>query len=651
MDTHTNKRPEPLRGGIFADDMGFGKTLTLISLIASDSKPFNSVLPTSNSVINTRNLDTNTVINLEDDEEEYLSIFVGGKRYYKNGKQSNKEIVGSHKKRKKNEIDSTLLLKKDEINLSCNLGRPRRTTLIVCPPSVLSTWASQLDEHIRPGMLKVFMFYRIPRVNDIKVEELQKYDIVLTTYDTLETGYCPSGIIILNMNWFRVILDEAHVLPKMIRRCRSVLHLKAKSRWVVSGMPILNGSFDLYFVMAFLRFKPFSDEKSWQTLVKRPIDKGNENGLSRLQDLVETISLRRLKGDALVGLPPKTVETCFVELSAEERVKYDQKEVDSQTVVRNYFRLGRVVAHYTTIVAMIQRLRQMCNDFTACPSEALPSYKIEDVSKNPELLRKMVSKLREGDYVDCPICYCPLSSDPIITSCGHIFCKNCILKALIRKNRCCPMCRHPISESDLFSAPPEESCNDDENKIVIPSYRRNGTAYSSKVSALLKLLVASRNENPSTKSVVFSQFRKMLSLLEEPLKAAGFGTLRLDGLMSAKGRADEVIKKFKNPSSKSPAAIVLLVDLTASESGIDLTGASRVYLLEPWLNPAVEERAIDRVHRIGRKEDMNIVRLITRNSIEERILELLERKKNLDFGKNLDQRQIRNEDLRFIMAL
>ncbi|OVA13794.1 SNF2-related [Macleaya cordata] len=628
----TIERPEPLRGGVFADDMGF--------------------------VLNTSNIDMNLEINLEDEEEEeeeYLSLFVGGKRYYKKGKQSNKEIVGSHKKRKKDEIDSTRLLKEDEINPSSNVGNPRRTTLIVCPRSVLSMWTTQLYEHIRPGMLKVFMHYEIPRTNEIKIEELQKYDIVLTTLDSLVTEYRSSSITpssIMNMEWFRVILDEAH----MVSSCRvfhdffALLALKSKSRWVVTGLPIMNGSYDLHFFMSFLRFEPFSDKHYWRTLVQLPVEKGNRNGLSRLQDLMATISLRRLKGDGLVGPPSKTVETCFVEFSVDERVKYDQKEVDTQDVVRNYVCLGRVVAPYPCIFAIIQRLRQMCNDMSSCPSEALQSYNIEDVSKNPELLRKMVSA-QDGDYCDCPICYSPLSNT-IITCCGHIFCKNCILKALSRKNPCCPMCRYRLSKSDLFSAPPEEPCNNDEIEMAIPSSSpgSGGTAYSSKVSALLKLLVASRNENPSVKSVVFSQFTKMLILLVEPLKAAGFGILRIDGLMSAKGKADDVIKEFKNQDSNSPAT-VLLLDVKASENGIDLTAASRVYLLEPWLNPAVEKQALDQVHCIGREEDVKIVRLITRNSIEERILELHERRKNLDFGKNMNQRQIRNEELRIIMSL
>lgn len=257
----------------------------------------------------------------------------------------------------------------------------------------------------------------------------------------------------------------------------------------------------------------------------------------------------------------------------------------------------------------------------------------------------MVEVLQDGEDFDCPICISP-PTNIVITHCAHIFCQACILKTLRRKP-CCPLCRRPLTESDLFSAPPKASDTDDHQ------VSSSKTTTSSKVSALLKLLVESRSQNAATKSVVFSQFRKMLILLEKPLEAAGFKILRLDGSMNAKRRA-QVIKEFGVPGQDG--ATVLLASLKASGTGINLTAASRVYLLEPWWNPAVEDQAMDRVHRIGQKENVKIVRLIARNSIEERILELQERKKKLAReafgGRGLkNRREIGVDDLRALMSL
>ncbi|XP_075097971.1 putative SWI/SNF-related matrix-associated actin-dependent regulator of chromatin subfamily A member 3-like 1 [Nicotiana tabacum] len=321
-------------------------------------------------------------------------------------------------------------------------------------------------------------------------------------------------------------------------------------------------------------------------------------------------------------------------------------ESEAKRIVKQYISSDSSMKNYWTVLSVIVRLRQICIDLALCPSDLrslLPSNKIGDVHSNPQLLDKMLSALQDDEGIDCPICIFP-PTDSVITCCGHIFCKSCILKTIKRAKPCCPLCRHPLSESDLFFCPPEASN---------AANSGSSSTASSKVKALLKLLCASRDESSNRKSIVFSQFRKMLLLLEEPLKAAGFKILRLDGSMNAKKRG-QVIKEFEIPAPEGPT--ILLASLKASGAGINLTAASRVYLLEPWWNPAVEEQAMDRVHRIGQKEDVKIVRMIARSTIEERILELQEKKKLLArkaFGKkgSKDQRDISLDDLRTLMHL
>lgn len=258
--------------------------------------------------------------------------------------------------------------------------------------------------------------------------------------------------------------------------------------------------------------------------------------------------------------------------------------------------------------------------------------------------------IEDGDDFDCPVCL----SQPekvVITHCAHIFCEACILKVLKRTNPPCPICRRQLSRSDLFLVPPTKTSNDNEDDLQkMVNFDR---PLSSKVKTLLKLLITSKEANPSEKSVVFSQFRKMLILLEEPLKAAGFRVLRLDGSMSMKKRT-EVIQEFGKNGSHS--STVLLAALKAAGAGINLTAASRVYLVDPWWNPAVEEQAMDRVHRIGQKQEVRVIRLIVKDSIEERVLELQERKKRLvggAFGRKdpKSQANMRVEDIRTMMHL
>ncbi|XP_009768303.1 putative SWI/SNF-related matrix-associated actin-dependent regulator of chromatin subfamily A member 3-like 1 [Nicotiana tabacum] len=632
----TDKRPEPIRGGIFADDMGLGKTLTLLSLIALDKR---GGFISSSTKSGHQNAERDDGLDEEEDKNT-ASISKRNKR----GRVSRK-TDNSRKKQKTERVNTLQVKEKSACSPDRRSGNSSSgTTLVVCPPAVLSAWISQIEEHTKPGSLKSYIYYG-ERTGD--ANELAKYDIVLTTYSILASEDTWIDSPIKKIEWWRVILDEAHVIKNVnAQQSRAVNNLKAKRKWVVTGTPIQNNSFDLYSLMAFLRFEPLSIKAYWNSLIQRPLAQGDEKGVSRLQVLMSTMSLRRTKEKALIGLPSKSIETFFVELSGEEREIYDQMESEAKRIVKQYISSDSSMKNYWTVLSVIVRLRQICIDLALCPSDLrslLPSNKIGDVHSNPQLLDKMLSALQDDEGIDCPICIFP-PTDSVITCCGHIFCKSCILKTIKRAKPCCPLCRHPLSESDLFFCPPEASN---------AANSGSSSTASSKVKALLKLLCASRDESSNRKSIVFSQFRKMLLLLEEPLKAAGFKILRLDGSMNAKKRG-QVIKEFEIPAPEGPT--ILLASLKASGAGINLTAASRVYLLEPWWNPAVEEQAMDRVHRIGQKEDVKIVRMIARSTIEERILELQEKKKLLArkaFGKkgSKDQRDISLDDLRTLMHL
>lgn len=621
----TRQRPEAMCGGIFADDMGMGKTLTLLSLIALDKFSPGDSGGCSGSGDNAGS----SVVNKGGEES---NVF-GGKSMKK--RKGSKMLDNVKKKQKVKGGLKGEGLSVDYVD--------SRTTLVVCPPSVFSTWITQLEEHTNRGSLKVYMYYG-DRTDDPM--ELTKYDLVLTTYSTLGSEDSSKSPV-FRVNWLRVILDEAHIIKNAnAQQTRAVNKLNAKRRWVVTGTPIQNGTMDLFSLMVFLRYQPFANKSYWNTLVQRPIDNGDKFGLSRLQAIVSTISLRRTKDKDLTALPQKIMEICYIDLSDEERELYERMEGEAKSVVQDYITANRVTSNYTTVLSIILRLRQICTDVALCPTDLFASLSpsnIEDLTNNPELLKKMVAMLEDGEDFDCPICI-STPTNIVITRCAHIYCKSCILKTLKRAKPCCPLCRHKLSESDLFFPPPEVS-----NFTEVPS-----SSKSTKISALLKLLSASRDQEPATKSVVFSQFRKMLLLLEEPLKKAGFKILRLDGSMNAKKRA-QVIKDFDVPAPDGPT--VLLASLKASGTGVNLTVASRVYLLEPWWNPAVEKQAMDRVHRIGQTKEVRIVRIIARNSIEERILELQEKKKRMASeafdrkGGLRDQREIKIDDIRTLISL
>ncbi len=134
---------------------------------------------------------------------------------------------------------------------------------------------------------------------------------------------------------------------------------------------------------------------------------------------------------------------------------------------------------------------------------------------------------------------------------------------------------------------------------------------------LLPALIEGRH-----KTVIFSQYTKMLTIMREDLEQLGISFAYLDG--SSKNRL-EIVKQF----NEDPKILVFLVSLKAGGSGLNLTSADTVIHYDIWWNPAVENQATDRVHRIGQKRSVSSYKLITLNTIEEKILNLQNRKKGL----------------------
>ncbi len=124
------------------------------------------------------------------------------------------------------------------------------------------------------------------------------------------------------------------------------------------------------------------------------------------------------------------------------------------------------------------------------------------------------------------------------------------------------------------------------------------------------------------KVLVFSQFTQMLAIIRRHLQDRQIGYCYLDGQTRER---QQVVQRF-NTDSQVP---VFLISLKAGGFGLNLTAADTVILFDPWWNPMVEDQAADRVHRIGQHRTVSIYRLITQNTIEEKMALLQERKKLL----------------------
>ncbi|HEX4769664.1 MAG TPA: DEAD/DEAH box helicase [Bryobacteraceae bacterium] len=168
---------------------------------------------------------------------------------------------------------------------------------------------------------------------------------------------------------------------------------------------------------------------------------------------------------------------------------------------------------------------------------------------------------------------------------------------------------------------------------------------SAKTDALLERLREIREEGH--KALVFSQFTSLLKIVRDRLDKDGVAYEYLDG---ATRNREEVVERFQN----DPDCRLFLISLKAGGLGLNLTAAEYVFLLDPWWNPAIEAQAVDRAHRIGQTRHVFAYRLIARDTVEEKVLELQKTKKDLaDAIISADNnliRDLRAEDLELLLS-
>src|SRR5690606_32078899 len=126
------------------------------------------------------------------------------------------------------------------------------------------------------------------------------------------------------------------------------------------------------------------------------------------------------------------------------------------------------------------------------------------------------------------------------------------------------------------------------------------------------------------KALIFSQFLGMLALIKEKLRSLDVPVEYFDGSTSAQGREKAINHLQNNESCR-----VFLISLRAGCVGLNLTAAVYFYIVDPWWNPAVEQQAIDRTHRIGQTKNIFAYRMICKDTIEDKILQLQEKKRSL----------------------
>ncbi|KAF2684131.1 DNA repair protein rad5 [Lentithecium fluviatile CBS 122367] len=613
-----NNKPPGCRGGILADEMGLGKTLSILSLVAD--------------------LESMTVA-------------------------------------------AAFSQKAPPPRCSGGMVQPTinsRATLLICPLSTMYNWKSQLETHFPGGQGLKWINYHGKNRNTIGATALADNDLVITTYQMIQADANDRSTPLPHIHWFRIVLDEAHTIRNAAtKQSLAACSLPAQRRWAVTGTPVQNRLDDLGALFRFLHLHPFANTAGFNHHILTPFKNADPEVIPKLQLLVSSVTLRRIKERVLdIEIPKRHDSIVRLEFSKDEQTLHDWFEADSQRKV-NAVTSGEKLGgkSYARILTAITNLRLICaHGRDLLSEEALKltdgmtydnpmSIDDDDVDPNsaPELNHvqayDMLELMVNTDNDRCSYCKELLSaiidSDEdedegdtmgYMTPCYQVVCakhgkklQDELSKSQPRVDGLC-ICLFcdtlikpalfALSKSGFTSYMEERARMKRDPKLAkkIGGY----TGPSTKTRALLGDLAAHRDwslanpSEPPIKSVIFSTWTTHLDLIEIALSHHGHKLVRLDGRMPREAR-NRSLTSF----DKDDSVTVILVSIGAGGLGLNLTKANKAYVMEPQFNPAAEAQAVDRVHRLGQTREVEIKRFIMKDSFEEKMLELQRKKKEL----------------------
>ena len=461
------------------------------------------------------------------------------------------------------------------------LGLPFLPALVVCPPTLVGHWAHEINEYVAESVLKPLQYHGSPADRALLRPRIESgdADVVIMSYDSLRAD---ADALLTNRSWCYCILDEGHAIrnPKS-RVTQAVKRVRAENRLLLSGTPIQNDVVELWSLFDFLMPGFLGTEKEFRraygVAAARSAAAKKGGGLTeqgalatgRLHKQVMPFVMRRTKDEVLKDLPPKIIQDVYVDLSPMQKRLYDAFEGS---------------AAKTDVEAVVKG---------AGGAEAGGGA--------------------EGGSGG---------------GTAHVF------QALqyLRK-----LCSHP-----RLVTPPDDKNKSKSKSAGAGLGARVAEAYSPKFRALKQILLdcgvgvdkvvtepdpegefrTAAGGGAGHRVLIFSQLKSVLDLVEDELlgpagELGGVSWLRLDGGVAPTARFD-VVRKF----NADPSIDVLLLTTHVGGLGLNLTSADTVVFLEHDWNPQKDLQAMDRAHRLGQKRTVNVFRLLTKGTLEEKVMSL-----------------------------
>ncbi|XP_055324394.1 TATA-binding protein-associated factor 172 [Sitodiplosis mosellana] len=437
-------------------------------------------------------------------------------------------------------------------------------SLVICPPTLTGHWVYEVNKFVSNEFLKPLHYVGFPNEREKLRPKISSHNLVVASYDIVRKDIA----FFSQIHWNYVILDEGHIIKNGKTKCSQAMkQLIANHRLILSGTPIQNNVLELWSLFDFLMPGFLGTEKQFCSKFSRPILASRDAKSSAKDQEAGALAMESLHRQVLP----------FILRRVKEDVLTDLPPKITQDLL--------------------------------CELSPLQERLYEDFSK---------THLNSDDLNECLESIDRSSDGSASVRKTHIFQALRYLQNVCNHPKLVLTKEHPeyqIIQDDLAKS--NRTLNDIDNAAKLPALKQLLSDCGIGNEAF--------NGDPLTpinqhRALIFCQLKAMLNIVENDLLKKHMPTvsyLRLDGSIPAASR-HQIVTKFNS----DPSIDVLLLTTQVGGLGLNLTGADTVIFVEHDWNPMKDLQAMDRAHRIGQKKVVNVYRLITRKSLEEKIMGL-----------------------------